>query len=320
MKTSDGRRTVDRIRSSGSRLRFNLREAELFPRLSVIRHSYNQLDSAIPELLRYYPIALVACLESWSRLAIRELVDFGDPYLGNARQLVQRERFDYQILAGLHGRTITIGEVISQYPSISSLEQTIAIMGPLIGKDFREGVSSVHDRWKVEIEKQPKAPIIADIDETFRYVDRTFELRHIFCHEIATAIEVERNEIEKCIDHTTVFLKASDELISQTLFPDAPLTQADINVASHEDYERERKDLDLLVETISEALSGEQKRRFAAANAAWDKFLVSSAEVEGLAYDGGTMQPTVYALAATRFVRDRKIQLENLLAFAEAHG
>ena len=320
MKTSDGRRTIDRIRSSRSRLRFNLREAELFTRLSAIRHSYKQLDPENLELQRYYPIALVACLESWFRLAIRELVDFGDPYLGNARQLIQRERFDYEILAGLHGQTITIGEVISQHPPISSLEQTIAIMGTLVGKDFREGVSKVHDRWKVEIEKQPKAPIVADIDETFRYVDRTFELRHIFCHEIATAIEVERDEINKCIDHTAVFLKASDELISQTLFPDAPLTQADINAASHEDYERERKDLDLLVETISEALSGEQKERFTAANEAWDSFLVSSAEVECLAYEGGTMQPTVHALAATRLVRDRKIQLENLLAFVEAHG
>ena len=319
MKTRDGRRTIDRIISTRSRLRFEQREAELFARLSAIKHSYKQLDPAIHELLRYYPIALVACLESWFRLAIRELVDSGEPYLGNARQLLRREGFDYDILAGLHGQTITIGEVISHHAPITSLSHIIAVMDTVIGGDFRKCVSEVHDRWKIEIEKQPNAPIIADVDETFRNVDRTFELRHIFCHETATAIEVGRDDIDRCIDHTATFLKASDELISQTLFPNAPLTQTDMNIASHEDYKKEREGLDLLVETIDAALSGERKERFATANAAWESFREASVEVEGLAYEGGSMRPTIAALAATQLVSDRKIQLERLLAFVGAH-
>ena len=320
MKTRDGRRTIDRILSTRSRLRFEQREAELFARLSAIKHSYKQLDPAIYELLRYYPIALVACLESWFRLAIRELVDSGEPYLGNARQLLRREGVDYDILAGLHGQTITIGEVISHHSPISSLGHIIAVMDTVVGGNFRKSVSEVHDRWKVEIEKQPNAPIIADVDETFRNVDRAFELRHIFCHETATAIEVGRDEIDRCVDHTATFLKASDELISQTLFPDAPLTQTDMNIASHEDYKKEREGLDLLIETIDAALSGERRERFAAANEAWESFLGASVEVEGLAYEGGSMRPTIAALAATQLVSDRKTQLERLLAFVEAHN
>ena len=320
MNARDGRRTIDRILSTRSRLRFQRREAELFARLSAIRHSYKHLDPAIHELLRYYPIALVACLESWFRLAIRELVDSGEPYLDNARQLLRREGFDYDILAGLHGQTITIGEVISHHPPISSLEHIIAIMKTITGEDFRSGISEVHDRWKVELEKHPKVPIVTDIDETFRNVDRTFELRHIFCHETATAIEVGRDEIDRCIEHTVTFLKASDELISQILYPDAPLTQTDMNIASHEDYMREREGLNLLVETIAAALSGERAKRFSAANEAWESFLEASVEIESLEYKGGSMRPTVASLAATQLVRDRKIQLDRLLAFVEAHN
>ena len=177
-----------------------------------------------------------------------------------------------------------------------------------------------HDRWKVEIKKQPNTPIITDVEETFRYVDRTFELRHIFCHEIATAIVVEREEIDCCLDHTSTFLNASNELISQALFPNAPLTQTDMNIASQEDYEKEREGMDLLVMTIDAALRGERKERFAAANKAWETFLDSSVELEGLEYEGGSMRPTVEALAATQLVRDRRTQLERLLAFVEAHN
>lgn len=320
MKARDGRQTIDRILSTRSRLRFKRREAELFVRLSAIRDSYKQLDPSVDELLRYYPIALVACLESWFRLAVRELVDFGDPYLRNAGQLFQGKWIDYDILVGLHGQTITIGEFISHHPPISSLKHIIAIMGNIMGDDFRESVSEVHDRWEVEINKQPKVPIIADIDETFCNVDRTFKLRHIFCHETATAIEIEPDEVERCIDHTAIFLKASNELISQSLFPDEPLTQTDMNISSHETYKREREDLDLLVETIAAALSGKRAERFATANEAWESFLKASVEIESLEYEGGSIQPTIAAIAATGLVRDRKTQLEQLLASVEAHN
>ena len=315
MKAHDSRRTIDRIITSRSHLRFKRREAELLVRINAIRDSFGRLDPAIQELLRYYPIALVATLESWFRLAIRELVDSGEPYLGNSRQILRKEGFDYDILVGLQGQTITIGDVISHHPPISSLGHIIAVMNTVMDLDFRKSVSEVHDRWRVEIKKQPKVPIVSDIDETLRSVDRTFEVRHIFCHETATAIEIGRDEIDRCIDHTATFLKASDELISQTLFPDAPLTQTDMNIASNEDYEMEREGLALLVESICAALSGKQKERFAAANEAWETFLDASVEIESLEYEGGSIRPTVAALAAKRLVSDRKTQLERLLDF-----
>ena len=108
MKTKDGRKIIEQIVSVRSRLRFERREAELFARLSAIESSYERVDPAVPELLRYYPTALVACLESYFRLAIKELIDSGEPYLGNSRQLLRREGYDFDILMGLHGETITI--------------------------------------------------------------------------------------------------------------------------------------------------------------------------------------------------------------------
>ena len=126
MKARDGRTIIEHILSAKSRFRFERREAELFERLSAIESSYNQVAPDASELLRYYPTALVACVESYFRLAIRELIDSGDPYLGNSRQLLRKDGYDFDILMGLHGKTITIGEVISQQLSITSLGHVFA--------------------------------------------------------------------------------------------------------------------------------------------------------------------------------------------------
>ena len=130
---------------------------------------------------------------------------------------------------------------------------------------------------------------------------------------MATSVELEKDDIHKCVDYATTFLKASDELISQTLFPNAPLTQTDMNLASYEDFRREKETLECLSEEVVEVLSDKQKEKFREANEAWESFVEASVEVEGLEYEGGTIRPTVENLAATRLVRERNRQLEELL-------
>ena len=317
MRTKDGRKIIEQIVSTRSRLRFKRGETELFERLREIKSSYKRLDPTAHELLRYYPTALIACVEAYFRLAIRELIDSGEPYLSNSRQLLRREGYDFDILIGLHGEKITIGDVISYHPSISSIGHVIAIMDKITDTDFRKAIAEVHDRWNVEIEKKPKKPIIFDIDETLGYVGRTFELRHVLCHETATAIQIETEEIDKFIYHTSIFLNASDELISQMLFPDAPLTQADMNETSYAEYEKERESMGILVNTISNVLSVKQNEQFALANKAWEKFFKSSVEVEALYFEGGSIAPTIANVAGAQLVRDRKKQLERLLGFLQ---
>lgn len=309
------RKVIDEILEVRGRLRFERREVELFARLSAIEIAYKHFNPIITELLRYFPIALVACMESYFRLVIKDLVDSGEPYLSNSSGLLHTNQFDFDILKGLHGQTITIGDVISRYPSISNIGHIVKLMDDLMGYNFREKLSSVYDRWEVEVMESPKQSIIRDIHETFQYVERSFQLRHVFCHETATAIDVEKEEIDKCVYHTSLFLKASDELVSQTLFPDAPLTQTDMNIASYEDYRKEEEYLALLLKKVTDVLSNKQKEKFHEANEAWHKFVEASVEVEGLAYEGGSIRPTIANRAAARLTRERKEQVEELFVY-----
>ena len=309
------RKIIDEILEVRGRLRFERREVELFARLTEIENAYKHFDPNLTELLRYFPIALVACMESYFRLVIKDLVDSGEPYLSNSSGLLHPNQFDFDILKGLYGQTITIGDIISRYPPISNIGHVVKLMDDLMGCDFREKLRNVHDRWKVEIEESPKQSIIRDIHETFRYVERSFQLRHVFCHETATAIDVGKEEIDRCVYHTSLFLKASDELVSQTLFPDAPLTQTDMNIASYEDYRKEEEDLALLLKKVTDVLSNKQKEKFHEANEAWHKFVEASVEVEGLAYEGGSIRPTIANRAAARLTRERREQVEELFVY-----
>ena len=308
------RKVVDKILEVRSRC-FGLREADLHVRLMAIEIAYKHFDSRFTELLRYFPIALVACMESYFRLVIKDLVDSGEPYLSNSSDLLRTDRFDFDILKALHGQEITIGDVISRYPPISNLGHIVQLMDSLMGCDFREKLRNVHDRWEVEIKERPKQSIIRDVHETFRYVERSFQLRHIFCHEAATEIDVNKEEIDKCVHHTSLFLKASNELVTETLFPNAPLTQTDMNVASYEDYRKEKEDLALLLKKVTEVLSSKQKEKFHEANEAWRKFVEASVEVEGLVCEGGLMRPMIENSAAAQFTRERKKQLKGLLVY-----
>ena len=90
-----------------------------------------------------------------------------------------------------------------------------------------------------------------------------------------------------------------------------------MNEASYAEYEKEKESMDILVNTISDALSIRQNEQFIIANEAWEKFFKSSVEVEALHYEGGSIMPTIANIAAARLVRDRKKQLEGLLEFLQ---
>ena len=293
--------------------RTNNATAELSMRLIAIETAYEKCDTENKELLRYFPIALVACIESFFRQKIKELIDSGEPYLSKSQELMPNERLDFDILKGLYGKKITIGDVIAHSMSISKLAHIITPMNKLMEHIFKKKISQIHDRWAVEVEGNPKSSIIADVDETFKYVEKTFELRHIFCHETASRFEMNKNEIDKCFNHSIVFLKALDALIWQTLFPDAPLTQMEMNVAASKTYKKEKELLDSVLEDALNVLSDKQKIKFREANKAWNIFFQASVEIEGLRYEGGSIRPTIENSIAAQYARNRRKQIKRLI-------
>ena len=180
---TDRKKIVEEILEIRGRRKSDLPSGELFLRLLQVEHAYKERNPENKELLRYFPIAIVACMETYFRLAIKNLIDSGEPYLTNSQAIMPKANVGFDVLKALHGQSITIGEVIRYSIPISSLAHLESHLSKLMGVEFLKEVSLIHSRWSVEVLKQPKQPILLEAANTFGYVAKTFELRHIFCHE-----------------------------------------------------------------------------------------------------------------------------------------
>lgn len=306
---------TNEIIAKQKRRKTNLPSAEVYLRLTLLEYSYDYRNPDDKELLKYYPIAIVACLETFFRLSIKQIIDYGEPYLSNAESILPKNNIGFDVLKGLHGDTITIGDVISHSISTSNLGHIVSYLNNLLKIDFINEVSNVKDRWAIEIEEKPDEPIISSPDELFKYISKTFELRHIFCHETASNLKLHDKDIEKCFEYSLIFLKASEELINQIIYPNAPLTQTDINIQTHKDYTSEKTNLDSLLQELKTLLTEKQLKYLTKANEFWENYLEATVEIEGLQYEGGTIRPSIQNKAARDLISSRKRYIEQLLKY-----
>lgn len=223
---------IQEIAAIRQRRRFGDAMAELPIRLFALEQSFKEHNKTESELNRYFPVALIACVEGYFRMAIKDLVDAGEPYLTNAEKPASSLKLDLSVLRAVHGKAITVGELVAHGVQLSRLEHIEAALSSLLGKSFLQELRTTTDRWAHEVKGEPATPILAQPDVVFADVARTFELRHIICHEIASAYEIELEEVARCFESCVAFLRAADECISETIRPGAPLTQPAMNIAA----------------------------------------------------------------------------------------
>lgn len=305
---SRSRDIIQQIAEARSRRRTSVARAELPLQLFKLEAAFRCLVRKDSELLKYFPVALIASLESYIRSAIKDLIDSGEPYLSNAEKPASSIKLDFSLLRAVHGKTITVGELVAQGVPLSRLEHINSVLTQILGETFLEKVRSAHSRWDHEVNGKAKEPILADAGEAFAAVERTFELRHIICHESSSAYMPNFDEIEHCFNNCMDFLRAADECISQIQFPDAPLTQADMNVASDRILEEKREELDRSLLEVKERLDGTDIKAFDKAQGAWEAYCEAWALfVADERAEGGTIWPVIYG-GEVRTAIERRIE------------
>lgn len=312
MTVSRTRDIIQEIADIRQRRRFGSSMAELPTRLFALERAFKEHDKLDGELIKYFPVALIACVEGYFRMAIRDLVDAGDPYLSNAEKPASSIKLDFSILRAVHGKAITVGELVAHGVPLSRLDHVQSAMTSLIGTDFLNSLRSTTDRWAHEVMKEPATPILVAPDQVFSDIARTFELRHIICHEIASAYDIEGDEVARCFHSCVSFLKAADELVSETLHPDAPLTQTDMNISAGQSLTRARARLEEAAENVKARLDAVELAAFNDAQSKWQTY--SDAWVNFVAGDratGGTIWPLIAAGTAEATVSQRTEELRN---------
>jgi hypothetical protein len=203
----------------------NLPQAErieqLTSRVDNLWYALHHVEGNIPdnapiksELLKYFPIGLVACIEGYFRLVYKGLIDHGPPYRDNVINFKDLKLTMDSVLA-IHSQTISLGEFVAHLLPGNNLDDINRNMSVLMDEDFLERLK----RTPIPAEgKEAKNMSEAEIEDfVFSGVKRLFELRHIHCHELATSGVVKGESIEGCAVAALALAHFTELLIRELL-------------------------------------------------------------------------------------------------------
>ncbi|GAL73427.1 lysozyme inhibitor LprI family protein [Jejuia pallidilutea] len=287
----------------------SIKDRSKFPGRFELMSRFYEIDSIIydlmdngnlknKEILKYIPIATVACFESFFRSIVAELIDKGEPYNQNVLKFNQSNniRFDFNIVNAIQKKKISIGDFISHILSCNNIKDFNSNLSILTQLDFLEELKKFEPKSiskptidTAKLFKEKTSVILESIDYIFR-------LRHIFCHEFATNIELEYLVIKGTYEHCKIFLFHVNDFIWNLLEPDAPLTQTEMNIRAGENYIKAESELTKVIEEIKNLdLSDENiyldRKGFELVIQKWKEYREVKADAFAKHSKGGTIYP-----------------------------
>lgn len=220
-------------------------------KIELILNNPTSSDKNKLEILKYVPIATIAAMESYFRSVYKELIDLGSPYSENVSKFNQSKniKFDFEMITAIHSKSITSGELISHMLSCNNFEDINSNMSTLLQNNFALELKNFDNSNRVvwgSLNVNEFAIKNADIIQSIR---RTFELRHIFCHEYGSNIDVTEIEIRKCYDSCRIFLEQTNNYLWATVYPNMPNTMPELISQTENELNSQKQLLnDLIVE------------------------------------------------------------------------
>jgi hypothetical protein len=262
--------------------------------LSKLEKTIKTVSPTDDEVFKYFPVAMVACFEAYFKLAIAEIIDRRSDLKKNAvSSFAKNIKIDIEALSKMNDVGISIGELVAHNLQYSSFEKIEEQMSIVLASSFKEKISTVHNRYLVEVQGAQIVPIVEDVDKAWKSVRRIFELRHIICHELANQEIFDNNEIIEAFTDCVQVLNAVDEIVGNVLEPNYPLTQIEINEQSVKDLELKSDDLQSLKESILKLLEQKDIEQFMKADESWTDYAFQWAEFESRYYEGGSIHFSV---------------------------
>lgn len=315
------RNFVNEITAIKSRSEFNSRH-DYSTRLNDIEDAFQEnLDyngDFSKELLKYIPIATIACFEAFFRSVYKEFIDFGKPFNDNVIKFNQAQnvKFDFDIVNAIQKKTVTVGEFVSHILPCNNFEDINKNLSVLCGIDFTDQIKKFKRESIFEHVNKNSKQFIDNGDQILADIKRTFELRHIFCHEFATNVNIDKDEILKCFNSAKIFLNQTNEFVWDLIYPNAPETQTDMNIQAYDEFERFENDLSALISTIKEVKSENSDfdlnaKLFDKTIEEWKIYRNTKAALAASVVEGGTMYPLLYASSLTATTKEKIESLKN---------
>jgi len=293
-------------------------------RLSFLEWSLKRLGAVggMDEVFKYFPIGAIACVEGYFRRVIAHLIDRGSPYSENAGDLGRaiEGKVDLRGVLAIQEDKLTAGDFIAHLLPISSLGDVNRHMSVVLKVDFLEALRPcIKPAASVAVggdppEGQPNPSgddlagrVYADIDECFR-------LRHIFCHESDSAVNIEPATARRLLESADVFLAGTARLVKD---PDEPSTAEGATTLSINDAlitrrEELNRQLQAAFDKLRsvEASTEEEASSLQEVQRLWEVFRDAQCQYRYNQYRDGSIRNSLLLLEAVRLTQARIADLE----------
>lgn len=176
-------------------------------RMSSLLQTFNAPEKHREELLRYFPIAVVAAIDGYFRARLARLVDSGEPFLSNAVKAYPNVTLDTVLAGAIAARTVSLGELLMHPVTMSGFDTLIQVVTKITGvANFLEELAKIKP---THLDAKKDDRIIRDSKETWVHLGKVFTLRHILCHELAADLVIDDAEIRGLLITSQQFMKAS---------------------------------------------------------------------------------------------------------------
>lgn len=258
----------------------------------------------------FYPIRAVTLLEVFTRTWIAQLVDHGSPYVDRALALAKNNlKFDYDLVRAVHGKNITLGDLVAHSVPVNSFSQIVGTFEVLTEQPHVNFISQSADRWETEIRGLPPTPIVKDKDAMAASLSRLFEVRHILCHEFPRKKVYEREEISLFLAHAEQFAHATTAAFSELLYGKYPLTNAEMKESAAEVYKNVDRELEHVIAELKARADETNRHLLDEAQKSWALFREQQCAFRADLARGGTLSGLLWLLEATTLTESRLKQL-----------
>lgn len=302
------RNLSDQIRELQSRLDPQLRRGYGWPIHHRIEELYRALDAISPnahELLRHFPVAAVAILESYLKGVVAAVIDHGPEYLERGLKLIGDRALKVpEALSIIQSRTATPGQLIAHFipcSSVSHLEEPLdAVLGFNVKQRMKTAIPVAAVRSQIE------NPLLAvdDVPALWQKLAQLFTHRHVLAHEAAMGYVIAVDQANASIEAVQQFMLGVDAVLWATIWADVPLTQREMTDKAWRDMGAARKRLADLLRSLRKTARLNRRR-----HSIWRTYFLQY--MEGYADEQmGSIRGLVYFRRATDILMDRIRHLE----------
>ncbi|NQZ50400.1 MAG: hypothetical protein HRT95_09530 [Moritella sp.] len=163
------------------------------------------------ELLRGSIIGIVSCIEGYIRLAVKDIIDFGEPFSTNSELISVNKQVKRHIA---NDSAVSKGDLIAHSVRLNTISDIDSLLSCVLGIDFWP---SIQINNVLDDESLTLAEYNPDL---FDDLERLFSFRHMFAHELASDVYIEIDDVDYFVSAGFLFMHVTEEMIDTCLFGD----------------------------------------------------------------------------------------------------